>query len=172
MDSVTIDVFVAWLRTSALSQTLQAHVYWLWPLCETLHFAGLAVLIGVAGMFDLRLLGFGRHVPITTVAELMPWARYGLAVNAATGAIFLLTAPQQYVRNFGWWMKAGFLGIAVLNAFVFEKRVRHRAAALLPGEPTPFLFKVVGAVSLISWFAVLYFGRMLPYIDADIGSGL
>ena len=172
MDSVTIDVFVAWLRTSALSQTLQAHVYWLWPLCETLHFAGLAVLIGVAGMFDLRLLGFGRHVPITRVAELMPWARYGLAVNAATGAIFLLTAPQQYVRNFGWWMKAGFLGIAVLNAFVFEKRVRHRAAALLPGEPTPFSFKVVGAVSLISWFAVLYFGRMLPYIDADIGSGL
>jgi hypothetical protein len=33
-----------------------------------------------------------------------------------------------------------------------------------PGEDTPTSFKIVGGVSLFSWFAVLYFGRMLPYI--------
>ena len=30
---------------------------WVWPLCETLHFVGLALVIGVAGFFDLRLMG-------------------------------------------------------------------------------------------------------------------
>jgi hypothetical protein len=32
------------------------------------------------------------------------------------------------------------------------------------GEETPLTFKIVGAVSLFAWFAVLYFGRMLPYL--------
>jgi len=30
----------------------------------------------------------------------------------------------------------------------------------------------IGAVSLISWFAVLYFGRMLPYLDPNPRSGV
>jgi hypothetical protein len=31
-------------------------------------------------------------------------------------------------------------------------------------EKTPTSFKVAGAVSLGSWLAVLYFGRMLPFV--------
>jgi hypothetical protein len=34
---------------------------WLWAICETLHFIGLALLIGTAGVFDLRLLGLIRR---------------------------------------------------------------------------------------------------------------
>jgi hypothetical protein len=33
-----------------------------------------------------------------------------------------------------------------------------------PGDNTPFRLKLAGGVSLFSWFAVLYFGRMLPFI--------
>jgi hypothetical protein len=32
------------------------------------------------------------------------------------------------------------------------------------GADTPRSAKIVGAVSLVSWFGVLYWGRMLPYI--------
>jgi hypothetical protein len=32
------------------------------------------------------------------------------------------------------------------------------------GENTPTSFKIVGAVSLLAWLGVLYWGRMLPFI--------
>jgi hypothetical protein len=38
---------------------------WVWPLCETIHFIGLAMVVGIAGFFDLRLLGFFNRVPIS-----------------------------------------------------------------------------------------------------------
>ena len=31
---------------------------WGWPICETVHFLGLSLLVGTVGMFDLRLLGW------------------------------------------------------------------------------------------------------------------
>ena len=59
---------------------------WLWPTCETLHFIGLAMLVGAAGLFDLRLLGFMRRASLSAVMELRLWAGLGLAINLVTGA--------------------------------------------------------------------------------------
>jgi hypothetical protein len=33
---------------------------WGWPAIESLHYLALAMLLGTAGLFDLRLLGFAR----------------------------------------------------------------------------------------------------------------
>jgi hypothetical protein len=41
-----------------------------------------------------------------------------------------------------------------------------RMAALKPGEDSPVVFKAIGLTSLVSWFFVLYFGRMLPFLGA------
>jgi len=38
--------------------------------------------------------------------------------------------------------------------------------ALQPGEDSPVAFRTIGALSLVSWFFVLYFGRMLPFLGA------
>jgi hypothetical protein len=158
--------FASWLHHTPLSLLFQQNAGWLWPLCETFHFAGLALLIGVAGMFDLRLLGFMRRVPISVVKGFMPWALVGFSMNLLTGVIFLITNPGQYFANYTWWLKVGFLLIAGLNALVFETAYGRRAAALPAGEDTPVSLKLIGAVSLIAWFAVLWAGRMLPFIKA------
>jgi len=42
----------------------------------------------------------------------------------------------------------------------------ERMLALRPGEASPTAFRAIGALSLVSWFFVLYFGRMLPYLGA------
>lgn len=158
--------FASWLHRTPLSLLFQQNAGWLWPLCETLHFAGLALLIGVAGMFDLRLLGFMKNVPVSSVKSLMPWALVGFAMNVLTGTIFLITNTGQYFGNYTWWLKVVFLLIAGVNALVFETNFGQRAAALPVGEDTPLAMKLIGAVSLITWFAVLWAGRMLPFIKA------
>ena len=59
-----------------------------------------------------------------------------------------------------------FILVGTVNALLFEARLAPRLLALAPGESTPPALKAAGAVSLVSWFVVLYCGRMLPYLGA------
>ena len=75
-----MDVVVAWLKGTTLSQAIVTHI-WVWPLCESLHFIGLALVIGIVGFFDLRLMGFMKRVPVGAIRDLMPLAILGFGLN-------------------------------------------------------------------------------------------
>ena len=152
-----------WVESTAISKALFG-ITWLWPACESLHFIGLCMLIGGAGLLDLRLIGLFRGLHIRHVKALMPWAIGGFLINAVTGMLFLIMQPHLYLTSAVWWWKFTFLVIAGLNAAFFETRLAIPALAMDPDGDTPPAMKIVGALSLFSWFAVLYCGRMLPYL--------
>jgi hypothetical protein len=85
-----------------------------------------------------------------------------LAINLVTGLMFFAGAPDQYIHNPAWWAKVAFILIAGLNILAFELSPRAKAlvGGVGPGDNTPLRLEFAGGVSLFSWFAVLYFGRM------------
>jgi hypothetical protein len=157
------DAFVHWLKSTALSHAMTESM-WLWPVCETLHFIGLALLLGTAGLFDLRLMGFLKRIPVSAAMQMRPWAALGIVINLVTGVMFFIGEPGQYLYNSAWWWKLGFLTVAIVNIAFFETRQGARMLAMSGQEDTPLSFKIAGAVSIASWLGVLYFGRMLPFI--------
>src|SRR5215510_12735105 len=118
--------FSTWLESTWISKTL-FHLVWLWPLCESLHFIGLCMLIGGAGFLDLRLIGLFRGLPLRAVKGLMPWAIGGFAINAITGALFLIMQPHLYLTSGIWWSKFTFILVAGANAAFFETRLARSA---------------------------------------------
>ena len=154
---------VAWLKSTALSHAMTTSRV-LWPICETLHFVGLALLIGGAGLIDLRLMGFFKSIPLSAVMQMRKWAVVGLTINVVTGSLFFIGEPGQYINNKAWYFKLLFLAVALINIAVFETTQGRKMLTVAAGQDTPVSFKVVGAVSMGSWFLVLYFGRMLPFI--------
>lgn len=158
-----MESFVKWLTSTHLSKAFAAQAPWAWPLGETLHFFGLSLLIGSVGVFDLRLLGLMKRVPLSAVRDFLPWAIVGFAINLATGVYFFIVQPRYYIANPAWWPKVFFLLVAGLNVALFERMLSPRIRTLRADEDTPTSFKIAGAVSLISWFGVLYFGRMLAF---------
>jgi len=159
----TLDLFVGWLRDTPISEAIRVTPL-LWPLCEMLHFFGLSLLVGFAGFFDLRLLGFTKRVPISAAWTLMPWAKAGFALAALTGVTFFIGAPDQYVSNPAFYAKVCFLIAANLNAVYFEAIYRRQIERKELDFHTPRAFKVIAVVSIVSWFFVIYWGRMLPFI--------
>ena len=155
--------FISWLEATGFSTTLRNST-WVWPTCESIHFLGLTMLIGAAGFFDLRLMGFMRRVPIAAAKAFMPYGIAGFALNLMTGTLFFTMRPSMYAFSAAWWAKVFFIVLAGMNAMLFETTLGARVLTLGPGEDTPTSLKIVGGVSLFSWFAVLYIGRMRPYI--------
>lgn len=158
-----LDSLVTWLQSTSLSHTI-VYVTWIWPLAETLHFVGLALVLGIAGFFDVRLMGFFRQIPVRAARELMPYAMFGFALNLVTGLAFFIGHPEQYVHNIAWWLKVASLAIAGGNALAFELIAASTAVPLGAGEDTPMRAKAIGLISLVAWVSVLYWGRMLPFI--------
>jgi hypothetical protein len=158
-----LDALVAWLQSTAVSHAIVA-VTWVWPVAEIVHFVGLAMVLGSAGFFDARLMGFFPRVPIGAAHGLMPYAAAGFVLNLTTGSIFFVGHPEQYVHNPAWWLKLGCLALAGVNAFAFERLVAARTLHLGSGDETPPAAKAIGAISLVAWLGVLYWGRMLPFI--------
>ncbi len=155
----------AWLDATWLSWAMSGGYPWLWPACETLHFMGLALLVGSVGVLDLRMIGMARALPVASVQKLMPWAVAGFVVNLVTGALFFIGEPQQYVTNIAFLMKMLFIVLAGVNVGAFYLTGLHRRIERIgPGSEAPLGAKIVAATSLVLWIGVVYWGRMLPFI--------
>ena len=156
--------FADWIASTPLSAFVNGH-QWVWPACETLHFIGLALLIGNVGLLDLRLLGFEKRLPVAALNRFVRLGVLGFVLNLITGIMFFAGNPYQYVYNvaFGW--KVAFIALAGVNAVVFYATgVARQVAVLGPGDEAPTAAKIIAATSLFLWAAVMYMGRMLPYI--------
>ena len=52
---------------------------WAWPACETLHFTGLALLMGVTFLINFRLLGILNGVPFSAIHRLLSGSKTALS---------------------------------------------------------------------------------------------
>jgi hypothetical protein len=153
----------AFIRSTALHKFVQVHEPYLWPLCETLHYLGLSMLLGTVGLFDLRVLGFAKGVPIATIHRLIPWGIGGYVVNILTGILFFVGHPDQYFYNDAFRLKVAFMALAGVNVLVFYTSSFREVQALGPGANAPLRAKIITGVSLGSWVAVLICGRLLTF---------
>ena len=70
---------------------------WGWPIVEIVHFTGLCLLIGAVGTFDLRMIGWVKGLKMSALHRLVPFGVLGFGLSAASGLMFVLTAPDQYL---------------------------------------------------------------------------
>ncbi len=148
----------------ALGRTVGNYVRdtpWSWIACETLHFIGLSLLLGVIGMVDLRMVGMMKGVSFAALDRLLPWGMLGLGLNVATGMLFFAAAPGQYTANPAFYWKLVFLLIAGANTLYFSFDATW---TLRPDDEAPGLSKAVASAALFFWAGVMFWGAMLPFI--------
>lgn len=156
--------FFAWLEDSGVAEAVRATAY-LYPTLESIHIVGIALLVGPAAAFDLRLLGLGRQsVKVTTAAGLLlPLSRLGFVVAAVTG--LLMFAPGASLiadRGSAPW-KLGLIVLAGLNILLFHKGTYRSVSDWDDHLVAPIAARAAAVVSLISWSGVTFAGRLLAY---------
>ena len=155
-NEVAAEQFVA----AAISQFV-VYSTWASPAGETVHFLGMSLSIGVLLAVNLRILGVMRQVPFAAVHRLLPWGMLGFGVNLVTGMFFFVGQPGQYVQNVPFYWKVGFLMIAGAN-FLYLTVFKKMWAA--DASESSVADKTMAVSSIIAWLAVLYAGRMLPFL--------
>lgn len=156
-------VWFAWLEASPLAHAMRQWL-WLYPAVEIVHIAGIALLVGAAAMFDLRLLGFSPGVPVAALARhLLPWARGGLAVMALTGGLMFTAHATEFGASPVFRLKLALIVAGCLNAAIFHRWPFRAVTRWNSGAATPRAAKAAAVVSLVLWTSAIACGRLLAY---------
>jgi hypothetical protein len=143
---------------------------WGWPAMESIHFLGLSLLVGTIVLFDLRLLGMARRIPIAALHKLIPWGITGYGINLASGAMFLMAMPDQYIYNPAFHFKLLFMAIAGFNASAFYLVAARRTMGPEASPEVPRRAKVIAVTSIAMWVGIIVCGRLLTfYRPGDCG---
>jgi hypothetical protein len=155
--------WAVWLETSGLAVAMRQWL-WLYPAVEIVHIVGFVVLVGSAFMFDLRLLGLSRALPVSAMAgHLLRWARLALVLVVPSGALMFAAHATEMLDNPAFRLKLLLLSAALLNAAVFH-RWPFRAVGDWDTElPAPPAARLAGGLSLALWTGVIACGRLLAY---------
>jgi len=146
--------FGTWVRES---NSLLAY-----PAILFLHTLGMALLAGVSGLIDLRILGVGAEIPLDSTEKLFPFMWAGFWLNLATGiALFIPDATTKAISPV-FWTKLGFIVVAMVLTSLMKTRIFHDPLA--NKRPVPMNNRVLALASIFCWLGAITAGRLLAYV--------
>ncbi len=150
--------FFQWCEATRIGHGIKESL-WLFPVIESVHLLGLAVLGGSLLIVDLRMLGFGlRDQAVSSVArDARPWLLGSIAVMLVTGLALFLSESVKCYYSPAFWVKITTIPIAAL----FTLTVRQRVATV--AVDATLVTRLVAVVSLALWFSVAAAGRWIGF---------
>jgi len=154
-----MEPFFVWLEATSLSTWLrESPSLWAFPFVLILHTVGLAFFVGTNVAWDVRVLGFSLGIPLEALRRyfLVMWA--GFWINAFSGVLLLIAYPTKALTNPLFYAKLALIAFGVVLAFRIRREVNGLA---VPAAPP--MARMLAAVSLACWIAVIFAGRLLAY---------
>ena len=155
LDAIANSAFAQWVNASAG-----------WPLALTIHAFGTATVVGLMFIIGLRLLGFFKTIPYTSLNKLVPLIWIAVIFQAISGATLWVTKPGAYLRDGMFEVKFALVIFACVVMGDFHGTIRREAAAWeATGAVSSRGVKFVIAACLL-WAAVTIGGRLTAYLGS------
>jgi hypothetical protein len=153
-----------WLESTRLAELVTQSTYG-FPIVVAIHLLGLGLSVGTVIWFDLRLLGrVLAPVPVSEVyRRLSPWMAAGFVVMFGSGAVIFVGFATAAYANPYFRLKLVMIAVAGVNALLFHFFTQRRLAGWDAWTQPPASARAAGAISILSWVAVVLAGRMMSY---------
>ncbi len=147
--------FCQWLYSSGMGTAIRQSI-WVFPIIETVHVLGIALLVGTVSILDLRLLGLIlKREPVSAIAQqILPLTWAGFAVMFITGFLLFAAEAADCYGNMAFRIKMLLIPLAGLNALVFHRNPVTRWRA-----------RMAGGFSMSLWIGIICAGRAIAYLQ-------
>ena len=140
--------FATWIRESS----------WAIFAALILHTLAMGFLVGTGLVFDARLLGLGRRIPLPALSRLAPVMAWALGFAIFSGVILVVGYPAKALTNPFFYVKLGVLTAALVATATLDRRLFRIGAV-----ETPAWAKVLAALCIALWLTGLTLGKFLAY---------
>jgi hypothetical protein len=157
--------FFTWLEATPLAEWVRVSALG-YPLVITLHSIGLAVLVGLAWTIDMRILGYFRGIPFSSLRPMFRISWVGFWINAISGGVlFTSQAASNYVHNVPYLTKMFFVVAGTISVAVLQGSVRRLGEQVGADVAIPQSTRVWAVLSIIFWLAAIVTGRLIAYLS-------
>jgi hypothetical protein len=153
LDTLQESAFGIWV---ASAPTLLAY-----PTVLALHTVGLGAVVGSNLVVDLRLLGFGRDVPLVDLRRVFRVMWLGFALNLSTGVALFVAAAAEFGIMPMFYVKLSLITLALIIASRIRRVVFSDGVGTT--APIPQQIRMLAIVSLILWTGAITAGRLMAY---------
>jgi hypothetical protein len=140
-----------------------------YPAILFLHTIGLAIVAGLSGAIDLRLLGVAPRIPLASLIHFFPFIWAAFAVTAVSGVTLLIADDETKLASPIFYIKMAFIILALINLQLLKKRVFTNPDA--DRQPITAQVRMLALSSLVLWVAATTAGRLMAYIGPVAGLG-
>jgi hypothetical protein len=164
-DRSIVTDFALWLAATPPSVFLQEHNTWAIPAIQSVHIAGIAMVMGSVLMLVLRILGWtwADQTLRQTTARFGPWLTGSLWLLLITGVLLVVGEPVRELVSFSFWLKMTLVAIGALVAAIFQRNLRrhesHWESTLVHRAST----KALAVGTFLIWTAIIVLGRLIAY---------
>lgn len=152
-----------WLEASALAEWVRTSFIG-YPLALTLHSFGMAIMVGLIFIVDLRLLGMFRRIPYSALEKMLSIAWIGFVVNLISGLVIFTSQATFYITSVPFILKISMVVLGALTARYMLPVIRDEAAGWVDGSIALSRMKTLAIGSLMMWSIAITTGRFTAYL--------
>jgi hypothetical protein len=154
--------FLAWLETTGFAAWVQTSTYG-YPFMITAHAVGMAMMVGVAFVLDMRLLGMFQGLQYAALGRFLGLARAGFVINFLSGAAIFTTEATAFATNATFITKIVLVLVGATTA-VWLGKALARDADKWASSVAPGAVRLVAVLSIGCWVGATVTGRLIAYL--------
>ena len=135
---------------------------WGYPIVLTGHAIGMALVVGILLMFDLRVLGVGTRMPFAAIRPYFRVAWLGFAVNLVSGTLLFFVNYNAFLHNTAFLSKLSLLLMAAIGTWLLVREAYGVAGA------TSRRARVLAFACVLLWFGAITAGRIVGYTTLPV----
>ena len=147
--------FLTWLEESAVGVWISEDI-WAYPIVLSCHAVGMAIVVGMVTVINLRVLGFAKRIPIDSFKSLYTLTFIGFALNFISGCLLFTNDATRFFLSNMFRAKIILIIVGMISVWLLLKEVRKNP----DGTTTA---RAIAAVSLLCWFGAIATGRLIAY---------
>ncbi len=138
---------------------------WGYPIMLGMHAIGLAIVVGIFVMLDLRMLRVIRGVSFNAFLSLYRLAWIGFIINALSGTALFTSQATTFIESAPFLIKISAVFSGVILGVFIQRRLKSRVSewdnADANIEPSA---TALASVSLVCWIGAIFAGRLIAYL--------
>ena len=157
--------FALWLSETYPSVLIQTHNGWMIPTIQSIHIAGIGIVLASVFMMDLRILGLaGKDQTLRqTTTRFAPWLMWALVALLITGVLMVIGEPVRELVTVSFWLKMFLIAVGTLVAAVFLKMLKRNDQHWEDAMTKRLSVKLMAIFTFLVWLAVIVLGRLIAY---------
>jgi hypothetical protein len=151
--------FLVWLEATGLAEWVRSSIPG-YPSMIALHAIGMAIMVGLSLLIDMRVLGWFAGIPLNALQRFFGVAWLGFGINFLSGGALFSAQATSYITDWVFMTKMALVFLGAITAAILQPAVAKAGA----GNQVSGGTKAVAVIAIVFWLVAIIMGRLTAYL--------